>query len=272
VAAETGSPRCWADPGRQSCSGEQFIDDSAFKPARSVTIPSPRPREGHWHDSRASYVVAEEVPPKRWPSIPAADETADGVVEGVSRRYGGAMLLGLPAGPQHTAMAPVARPPIARRGTRNERRTERGATTVRVHGAWRLTVKRPRTYTQEMRQGRKGSSARIESKGARVLRRGDRPLRRAQGDASGIHGEETPLTRGPNAPAIAANVRGERADTGECGPREKKMRWAGQRFGPSARKLCFFYLLFFSFFVLFPNSNFKSILNLNFQTWRQVHY
>jgi hypothetical protein len=74
----------------------------------------------------------------------------------------------------------------------NQRRAERGATTVRVHGAWRLTVKRPRTYTQAMRQSRKGSSARIESKGARVPRRGDRPLRRAQCDASEIHGEETP--------------------------------------------------------------------------------
>jgi hypothetical protein len=154
----------------------------------------------------------------------------------------------------------------------NQWRAERGATTARVHGAWRLTVKRPRTYTQEMRQSRKGSSARIESKGARVPRRGDRPLRRAQGDASEIHGEETPLTHGPNAPAIAANVRGERADTGECGPREKKMRWGGQRFGPSARKLCSFFYYSFLFFILFPNSNFKSILNLNFQTWRQVHY
>jgi hypothetical protein len=50
--------------------GEQFTDDSAVKPARSETIPSTRPREGHWHDSWASYAIAEEVPQSGSPQFP----------------------------------------------------------------------------------------------------------------------------------------------------------------------------------------------------------
>jgi hypothetical protein len=81
-------------------------------------------------------------------------------------------------------------------------------------------VERPRTYTQEMRQSQKGSSARIESKGARVPRRGDRPLQRAQGDASEIHGEETPLTSGSHPPVA----------------RQKLMHARGWRPGPTRQQ------------------------------------
>jgi hypothetical protein len=38
------------------------------------------------------------------------------------------------------------------------------------------------------------------------------------------------------------------------------------------RTQALFLFILFPFFVLFPNSNFKSILNLNFQAWWQVHY
>jgi hypothetical protein len=79
------------------------------------------------------------------------------------------------------------------------------------------------------------------------------------------------LTRGPNAPAIATNVRGERRTQGNVGRAKRKQGGPASGLGPAHVSSALF-LLSFLFFVLFPNSNFKSILNLNFQTWRQVHY
>ena len=55
---------------RRRHDSEQFTDDSAVKTTQSATKPSTRPCEGHWHDYRAPYAIAEEVPQSGGPPFP----------------------------------------------------------------------------------------------------------------------------------------------------------------------------------------------------------
>ena len=85
-----------------------------------------------------------------------------------------------------------------------------------------LAVEPAPPWTQSSRSYPSDFGASLGYKSGAVPRRGDRPLRRAQGDASEIHGEETPLTSGSHPPVA----------------RRKLMHARGWRPGPTRQQQC----------------------------------